>query len=248
MLPRFLGEIDAAAGSARLDRDEARHLSQVLRLAAGDEVAVFDGAGHEFRARVERVSRDHADLALVEASAAAPESAVWLTLAQAALKGEKMDEVVRDATMMGVAAIEPLVTAHTAAHLKPGSVPERWRRIAIASAKQCRRAVVPSIGSGATFDDWIARDVAEVKLILVEPSSAEVAASAEDAEAGLEKRGRAPFSATLLVGPEGGWSADEIERARRAGYRPLTLGRRTLRADVVPVIAIGVLQYLWGDL
>ena len=270
MLPRFLGEIDADAGSARLDADEARHLSQVLRLGAGDEVAVFDGAGREFRARVERVSRDRADLALVEASVAAPESAVRLTLAQAALKGDKMDEVIRDATMMGVAAIEPLVTAHTAAHLKPGSAPERWRRVAVASSKQCRRAVVPSIGSGLTFNDWIARDVAEVKLILVEPSAVDPSAAAAEtagrdmhaaesagrvAQAGarpvvpvLEKRRQTPSSATLLVGPEGGWSAEEIERALGAGYRPLTLGRRTLRADVVPVIAIGVLQYLWGDL
>jgi len=242
MLPRFLGEIDAGTGRARLDADEVRHLSQVLRLGAGDEVAVFDGAGREFRARVERVSRDHADLALVEESAAAPEPAVRLTLAQAALKGDKMDEVVRDATMMGVAAIEPLATAHTAAHLRPGGAPERWRRIAIASAKQCRRAVVPSIGAGLTFDDWIARDVAEVKLILVEPSAAAAGSP------GLERRGQSPVSATLLVGPEGGWRADEIDRAGRAGYRPLTLGRRTLRADAVPLVAVGVLQFLWGDL
>jgi 16S rRNA (uracil1498-N3)-methyltransferase len=248
MLPRFLGAIDVASATARLDDDEARHLSQVLRLRAGDEVTVFDGAGREFRARVERVSRGGADLALLDESAAAAEPAIRLTLAQAVLKGDKMDDVVRDATMMGVAAIEPLVTAHTVAHMKPGGAPERWRRIAVASAKQCRRAVLPSIGAGMTFDDWLARDAAHVKLILLEPAaeSAENRATEYTENAGLKKE--APGSASLLVGPEGGWSADEIERARRAGYRPLTLGRRTLRADAVPVVAISVLQYLWGDL
>src|SRR5580765_1128156 len=146
MLPRFLAQsIDVDAGVARLSDDEARHLAQVLRLAAGDEVAVFDGAGREFRARIDRVSRDGAELRLMEQMPSAPEPAVRLTLAQAVIKGEKMDDVVRDATMMGVTAIEPLLTEHTAAHIKAGRAPERWRRIAISSAKQCRRAVVPAI-------------------------------------------------------------------------------------------------------
>jgi 16S rRNA (uracil1498-N3)-methyltransferase len=246
MLPRFLGAVDAASAKAHLDADEARHLSQVLRLGAGAEVIVFDGAGREFRARVDRVARDGVELSLLHESATAAEPAVRLTLAQAALKGDKMDDVVRDATMMGVAAIEPLVTAHTAAHMKPGGAPERWRRIAIASAKQCRRAVLPSIGEGRTFEDWLACDGAEMKVILVEPGVARPGATpAVDA---ADLRGRAPRSAALLVGPEGGWSGDEIQRAVRAGYRPLTLGRRTLRADAVPVVAISVLQYVWGDL
>ena len=245
MLPRFLGAIDDASTTARLDADETRHLSHVLRLRIGDEVTVFDGAGREFRARVERVTRDGAELALIEATAAASEPAVRVTLAQAALKGEKMDDVVRDATMMGVVAIEHLVTAHTVAYLKPGSAPERWRRIAIASAKQCRRAVVPAIGRGMTFDDWLARDAAELKVMLVEPAAEAATATARDYAAFPENR---PESASVLVGPEGGWNMAEVARAIAAGYRPLTLGGRTLRADAVPVVALSVLQHRWGDL
>src|SRR6476619_3922980 len=127
MLPRFLADsIDADAGSARLGEDETRHLSQVLRLKAGDEVAVFDGMGREFRARIERIARDGTELRMIGEIAAAAEPAVRLTLAQAVVKGEKMDDVVRDATMMGVTTIEPIVTEHTAAHMKPGRAPERW--------------------------------------------------------------------------------------------------------------------------
>jgi 16S rRNA (uracil1498-N3)-methyltransferase len=242
MLPRFLAEsIDANAGVAHLSDDEARHLAQVLRLAAGDEVAVFDGAGSEFRARIERVSRDGADLRLLEQLSSAPEPAVRLTLAQAVIKGEKMDDVVRDATMMGVTAIEPLLTEHTVAHIKAGRAPERWRRIAVASAKQCRRAVVPVIGPGTAFAEWLARDLAEMRVLLVEPSAA------------VEGRpvstlgGSRPATASLLVGPEGGWSAAEVRAAADSGYVPITLGPRTLRADAVPVVAIGLLQFLWGD-
>ena len=243
MLPRFLADaIDANDGTARLGGDEARHLSQVLRLGVGDEVAVFDGAGREFHARVERVARDAVEVRLIAEAQAAAEPAVRLTLAQAALKGEKMDDVVRDATMMGVSAVEPLLTANVAAHLKAGRAPDRWKRIAIASAKQCRRAVVPSIGTGMAFADWLAADRSALRLILVEPS-----ASVEGRAPG-SLAGTRPDSASLLVGPEGGWHADETASALRAGYVPLTLGRRTLRADAVPVVAIGVLQSVWGDL
>ena len=243
MPPRFLADsIDLASSTGHLSADEARHLSQVLRLDTGDEIAVFDGAGREYRARVERVARDGADVRLTDDVDAAPEPAVRVTLAQAVLKGEKMDDVVRDATMMGVSAIEPLITEHTAAHMKAGRAPERWRRIAIASAKQCRRAVVPSIGVGSSFTDWFAGDRAVSRLLLVEPSAA------AEGHPLSTLGGDRPPSASLLVGPEGGWSEAEIDAAVRAGYVPITLGRRTLRADAVPIVAIGLLQFVWGDL
>jgi 16S rRNA (uracil1498-N3)-methyltransferase len=242
MLPRFLAAIDAASATARLDEDETRHLTQVLRLAAGDAIAVFDGEGHEFRARVETIARGAAIARILEPLNAAAEPAVRITLAQAALKGDKMDEVVRDATMMGVAAVEPLVTAHTVAPLKAGRAPERWRRVAIASAKQCRRAVIPRIGEGLALADWLTRDRASARLILVEPSAG------VEGHALATMQGARPADATVLIGPEGGWSAPEIAAALGAGYVPITLGRRTLRADATPIVALSILQYLWSDL
>jgi 16S rRNA (uracil1498-N3)-methyltransferase len=243
MLPRFLAEsLDIEAGIARLSADEARHLAQVMRIEVADDVAVFDGAGREFRARVERIGKDGADLRLLDEFPAPPEPAVRLTLAQAVIKGEKMDDIVRDATMMGVKAIEPLVTEHTAAHMREGRAPERWRRIAISSAKQCRRAVVPAIGPGLPFEEWLARDAAEMRILLVEPSAA------VEGHPVSTLGGSRPASGSLMVGPEGGWSVPEIEAAVRAGCVPITLGRRTLRADAAPIVAIGVLQFLWGDL
>ena len=246
MLPRFLAaDLDPVAGSASLSSDEAHHLTHVLRLRFGDEISVFDGNGREYRARIERVTRDGAHLRLLEEITAAPEPAVALTLAQAVLKGERMDDVIRDATMMGVAAIEPLVTEHTSVRMKAladGRGTDRWRRIAIASAKQCRRAVLPVIGQGTEFSEWILQDNGQLRLILVEPTPT---VSGHPVSTLTAER---PPSATLIVGPEGGWSGAEIELAVGAGWTPITLGRRTLRADAVALIAIGVLQYLWGDL
>ena len=245
-LPRFLAAaLDPASASASLSSEEAHHLTNVLRLRAGSEILVFDGNGREYRARIERVTRDGAQLKLLEETTSASEPGVPLTLAQAILKGDKMDDVVRDATMMGVAAIEPVVTEHTTVRLKTladGRAAERWRRVAIASAKQCRRAVLPPIGKGTEFTDWLLQDAAELRLMLVEPTAA-----IEGHPLSTVSTAR-PSSATLLVGPEGGWSAAEIEAAVRVGWIPITLGRRTLRADAVAIVAIGVLQFIWTDL
>jgi 16S rRNA (uracil1498-N3)-methyltransferase len=246
MLPRFLAtDLDPASNTASLSAEEAHHLTHVLRLRFGDEIAVFDGNGREYRARIERVSRDGAHVHLLEEISPAPEPVVRLTLAQAVLKGDKMEDVVRDATMMGVAAIEPVVTAHTTVRMKAlteGQASDRWRRVAVASAKQCRRAVLPVIGSGTLFDEWILQDTAEMRLMLVEPTVS------VEGHPVTTIQGQRPGSATLMVGPEGGWAPEEIEIAVRAGWMPITLGRRTLRADAVAIVAIGVVQFLWADL
>jgi 16S rRNA (uracil1498-N3)-methyltransferase len=246
MLPRFLAtDLDPASNTASLSAEETHHLTHVLRLRFGDEIAVFDGNGREYRARIERVSRDGAYVHLLEEISAAPEPVVRLTLAQAVLKGDKMEDVVRDATMMGVAAIEPVITAHTTVPMKAlteGQASDRWRRIAVASAKQCRRAVLPVIGNGTSFDEWVVQDTAEMRLMLVEPSGS------VEGHPVTTIQGQRPNGATLMVGPEGGWASEEIEIAVRAGWMPITLGRRTLRADAVAIVTIGVLQFLWADL
>ncbi len=245
-LPRFLAsDLDPIAGSASLSADEAHHLIHVLRLRFGDEISVFDGSGREFRARIERVTRDGAHLLLLEEISAAPEPAVRLTLAQAVLKGDHMDDVVRDATMMGASAIEPLLTERTivrARGLADGKAADRWRRMAIASAKQCRRAVLPIIGGGTELPNGFFRTTPSGSCC----SSSRLRPPRHAPSASLPRD--LPATATLLVGPEGGWSPQEIDRRPGAGYVPITLGRRTLRADAVTVVAIGVLQHLWGDL
>jgi 16S rRNA (uracil1498-N3)-methyltransferase len=243
MLPRFYAP-SAAPGEAIVDLppDEARHLSRVLRLRAGARIGVFDGRGREFLAEVESVSRDGARVRLLGPGEPAPEPSVRLTLVQGVLKGEHMDAVVRDAVMMGVAAIQPVATAHGQVRLDAlarGAGAARWRRIAVASAKQCRRAVVPDILPPREFAALAADASADLRVLLVEPA----AAGAGDASA-LRALPR-PRAADLAIGPEGGWAAEEIETAVAHGFVPVTLGARTLRADAVPVAAIAVLQFLW---
>jgi 16S rRNA (uracil1498-N3)-methyltransferase len=243
MLPRFyVPHLDSAVRETAMPADEANHLTRVMRLGVGDEIAVFDGRGHEFRASIERAARGKVLIQLVEPIEPAPEARVPITLVQALLKGDKMDDVIRDATMMGVAAIEPIVTTHTIARGRR-SESDRWGRVAIASAKQCRRAVVPTIAATGEFGEWLASSAHGLRLILVEPSAAD--AQIESLHV-LENH--AAGSLALIVGPEGGWTPEERAQADAAGCLAVTLGALTLRADAVAVAAMAIARFALKDL
>lgn len=256
----FAPSLDAGDETVALPRDEADHLTRVLRLGVGDTVAVFDGRGNEFLGRVTAAARRDVRVQLLSRLDAAAEPHVALTLVQAVLKADKMDDVVRDAVMLGVAAIQPIVTTRTettvATLLKAARV-DRWRRVAVASVKQSRRAVVPDVRLPLSFDTFLDEPPQALQLMLVEPDP-ERASGALPLERAPDplpveslsalQRQPTPADAAVLVGPEGGWTADERAAASVRGVRLATLGHRTLRADAVPVAAISVLQFLWGDL
>ncbi len=235
--------LDPGDETVALLRDEAEHLTRVLRLGVGDSVAVFDGRGGEFMARVVSAIGRDVRVQIVSRLEPAAESGVALTLAQAVLKGEKMDDVIRDAVMLGASAIQPIVTKRsetTVAALIKGARLERWRRVALASVKQSRRAVLPEIRMPLTLETALKEPPAALELMLVEPSAS---VSVEPMSA--LRQAPVPEDATLYVGPEGGWAVEECAAAAERGVRLISLGPRTLRADAVPVAAISVLQFLW---
>jgi 16S rRNA (uracil1498-N3)-methyltransferase len=234
--------LDVGDDTVTLPREEAEHLTRVLRISSGDTVGVFDGRGHEFLARVVSVEKRDVRVQLLSAVAGAAEPAVAVTLVQAVLKGDKMDDLVRDAAMLGAAALQPIVskrTESTVAALMRGARLHRWRRIVLASVKQCGRAVLPEVRTPLTFVDWLGEPRPDLTLMLVEPS----ASSGETL--GWLRQHPSPADAAVVVGPEGGWTEEELAAARERGLRLVTLGRRTLRADAVPVAALSILQFLW---
>jgi 16S rRNA (uracil1498-N3)-methyltransferase len=230
-----------------LPQEEGEHLTRVLRLKPGDALRVFNGRGSEFDGIVDEAGRGGVRVRIHSVAEPAPEPRVAITLAQAVLKGDKMDDVVRDATMLGVAEIQPVITARTEvtrAALARGARRERWERIAISSAKQCGRAAVPRVFEPINFDELVeslGRMLLPLPgLMLVEPSAAFETTPASELDLSPQR------GATVLIGPEGGWSASEIERGASV-CRLITVGARTLRADVMCVVALSAFFTMWRE-
>jgi 16S rRNA (uracil1498-N3)-methyltransferase len=233
---------NSTARTVTLASDEARHLRDVLRLKAGDEVYVFDGRGREFRCTVSNSKRDLAELRIdAKVEPAKPESQLQLNLCVALLKGEKFDLVVQKATELGVKKITPLITRYADIHLRDATDANkrvaRWQRIALEAAKQSGRAFVPEISLPETFEAALAVDGLGVMFAERDGETLEL----------LTKQA-APSSVTALVGSEGGWSDDEIESARARNFHVITLGGRVLRAETAAITMTALLQHLFGDL
>jgi 16S rRNA (uracil1498-N3)-methyltransferase len=248
VLPRFFApdagrDALSAEPVVALPEDESTHVARVLRLAVGDSIRVFNGAGNEWRAEITEIAKHRVMVTLHEPIAPAAEARIPIVLAPAVLKGDKMDDVVRDTAMLGVASIQPLVTERTeisvAALVRSNRV-ERWQRIAISSCKQCGRAVVPRVCEPQSFVSWIAAPRDGLCLMLVEPGAASDTQDVRDVDE--------PESAEIVVGPEGGWTEREVRAAQDAGARLVTLGALTLRADAAALVALTALRTVWRDL
>ena len=203
-------------------------------MAAGDAIGVFDGAGREWHARIHRLDRHVVEVDLLDAVTPVAEPSLAVTLAIGYLKGDQMSTVVRDATALGVARIVLLATSHVAvpAAARQGSVVDRLTHIAASSSAQCGRAVVPEI-DGVTPLDALLDDARwpGTRVVCVEPALAGAAEGLVPWPGGGDR-------VTLFVGPEGGWSTDELARFRAAGAFALSLGPRTLRAELAPTVAL----------
>jgi 16S rRNA (uracil1498-N3)-methyltransferase len=233
-----------------LAREETAHLVNVLRLRAGAEVFVFDGAGREFRCIVAaargRAGRTTLEV-VQEVEPQRPESPLALTLAVALLKGEKFDLVVQKATELGVVRIVPVVTARGDVRLRAEGEADarvaRWQRLALEAAKQSGRARAPTVSAPLALESLLTSeaDISSARLFFTERDGGGLL---ETINSELARS----FSLTALVGPEGGWADEELAQARAAGWQLVTLGGRTLRAETAAIVVTTLLQHLCGDL
>jgi len=239
---RFVLGPDAIEGDrVRFDAAEAHHLARVLRLRAGAVVEAADGAGRVYTFRLEAVGAREARGVVVGEAAVKRESPCAITLAQAVLKGERMTWLVQKATELGVARIVPLQTARTVARAAGHEGRRRWERVAREAVKQCGRAVVPAIDAPRLFGEALAEAVGhDAVWLLWEGGGTPVAILAREA-------GR-PRRLWLFVGPEGGFSDDEVARAKAAGAALAGLGPRILRAESAGLAALALCQHRFGDL
>lgn len=228
-----------------LNPDETKHLRNVLRLETGDEVYVFDGAGREFRGEITSLSKSATIQITQEVAPSAAESPLQLTMAVALLKGEKFDLVIQKLTELGVSSLVPLMTKRADVRLRNEDDADRklirWRRIVLEATKQCGRARLLTLASPITFDEFIKCSRAEgERLMFAERDGAQLSTAVANQRTAAE--------VTALVGSEGGWTDDEIEQAREAGWQIVTLSGRIMRAETAAIACAALIQHRFGDL
>jgi 16S rRNA (uracil1498-N3)-methyltransferase len=225
---------DEAGSVVELEPAEAHHVLRVLRLRAGEPLALFDGRGSEWRATLLQAAGAAASVRLEERIVEpAVEPTLALTLYQCLLKPERMEWVVQKATELGVAALCALASERA----EPARTVrlERWRRISIEACKQSGRRRLPQLGLlhelpvPGSRAAWI-----------LDPSS--------PLPLGGRFAGEPPGEVWLAAGPQGGFTPGELERAAGAGWTPVGLGPRVLRADTAGVVAAAIALHRWGDL
>jgi 16S rRNA (uracil1498-N3)-methyltransferase len=212
--------------------DEFHHSVRVVRLREGEEVELFDRAGRIVRGTVETIGRDHARIA-AGAEVASRESPLQLHLAMAVIQLEKFELVLQKATELGVRSIVPLITDRVEIRKERyAGKNERWERIVFEAVKQSGRSVVPRVETPAPFAEVVARPGTKIVF---------------DADAPAQELGR-PSEVLLFVGPEGGWSEDELRLAHASGCVFQRLGPRRLRAETAAIVAASVITARFGDL
>ena len=220
-------------------------MRKVLRLAPGDAVTLFDDEGWEHQGVIRSYASQSGEIAIFKSSRPERESPLRVTLAQALGKGEKMDWVVEKATELGAAAIAPFLSSRTVPMLdRAGSEKRqaRWRKIALSAAKQSGRTKVPEILAIMDFPELVrAAWPCALKLLCWEGES-------QINLAQVRRETPRADSLLLLIGPEGGLSADEVAEAARYGFQSIGLGKRILRTETAALVALSLAQFLWGDL
>ncbi|MFN9369275.1 MAG: RsmE family RNA methyltransferase [Planctomycetia bacterium] len=233
MSERFFVATPPHAGRAELHGDEARHLARVLRAAVGDEVRLFAGNGVEWPARVLRIGRDTVELETGTAIPDPARSGPAVTIAVALPKGERQKWLVEKITELGVERLIPLATTRGVAEAT-GAARARLERTVIEACKQCGRNRLLDVATPRSVTDLLAGAPADARLLIADPHGMPL-------DATVAAHGAAAILG--LVGPEGGFTADELSAATGAGGTPVSLGQHVLRVETAAVALAARLAY-----
>jgi 16S rRNA (uracil1498-N3)-methyltransferase len=242
----FVERIAATEGYLTISGPEARHITRVLRMGPGDRLLLIDRTGLRFQALIESAGRKELTVLLEKSLPTPPSSPLRIVLGQALLKAKPMAYLIQKTSELGVDMIRPFISRRTVVRAmapKSENSTRRWREIAIAASKQADRSGPVEIQPTVSFETILRHPVADntLKLVLWEGQEA----------GGLKttlKTPSCPKAVMALVGPEGGFSREEIRCAEESGFVPVSLGRRILRAETAAIAMAAILQYEWGDL
>jgi 16S rRNA (uracil1498-N3)-methyltransferase len=236
----FLKKNSIKEGTAVITGSEARHVGRVLRRGVGDRLDLLDEDGWEYQAVITAKTSQRVEVRLLAKNPPRKPSSVKITLGQAVPKAHKMDYIVQKATELGVSSVIPFYSSRTGPRLTDERLQKkchRWQKIALEATKQCGRSDVPTVETIVTFEEIINKRYNNVlKIILWED---EKNRRLKD----VLQNSKQWKNIILLVGPEGGFTAEEIEGARKRGFISASLGRCILRTETVGLYLLSVLHY-----
>jgi 16S rRNA (uracil1498-N3)-methyltransferase len=239
-IPRiYIDQALAITESVLLNESVSHYLSKVLRMQEGRELIVFNGQGGEYSAQIKEVGKKQVSIQVNQFTEDNRQSPLELHLAIGVSRGERMDWVLQKATELGVTRIIPLITERTEVKIKGEKQDKKmqhWQQIIVSACEQCQRNLLPLLQEPQLIDDWLKTVSTDYRFVLHHRNHQSLSKST------------APKSVTLLIGPEGGLSEEEIILAENEKFQSLRLGPRVLRTETAPVAAISLVQYLWGDL
>jgi len=219
----------------------AYHVARVLRLRAGAPIVAFDGSGKDFHCEILAIEAERVRIRVGSAAAGLPESPLCITLVQAVSRGERMDWTLQKATELGVRTIAPVLSARSVVRLDERQAAKKrrhWQAIVAGACEQCGRSIPPQIRAPQELAAYLAAAPRAGQRLVLGPGGPASLAGLASVGARVE----------LLIGPEGGLDDAELERAAQAGFAPVRLGPRVLRTETAGIVALAVLQALWGDL
>jgi 16S rRNA (uracil1498-N3)-methyltransferase len=223
--------------------DEAHHIIDVMRLKPSDTVVAFDGTGREYTGSIRSVSKGSVVIDILNTAESVSRAAERITLIQAIPKKAKMDYIVEKATELGVSAVVPVVTERTIPEWdepKRASCVRRWRKIALEASKQSSRIDIPSVSDIIDFKAYV--KVAAIDGLAIIPTLGGKVIGLREA-----LRGRRGRPVTVAIGPEGDFTQGEVDTARLAGFKPVSLGPRVLKSDTAGLAALAILGYELTD-
>jgi len=214
----------------------------VLRVRKGEWIAAADGRGTEYTISITSVLFDRIEGKVIKTSRGVGESPLPVILAQVIPKASRMDLVVQKATELGVESIVPLLASRSVARPSKASARvrmARWEKIALEAVAQCRRTRKPIISQPISLEDYLEEARGPLKLLLHHGRGARFL---------TELDVDSPTRVEVIAGPEGGFEPGETKACLEAGFTPVTLGPRVLRAETAGIAALALLQYRWGDM
>lgn len=242
----FIKPAELLKPTVAIDGSEMRHIKNVLRLKPGDPIQLFDGQGFEYEAVIQRFAADRVELKIIQKIPGTKESPVQIAVAQALLKEKKMDRLLRHLCELGLTQWIPFSSERSIPkpeETRMAARVARWNKIIKESSKQCRRARLPEINKTLAFEEVLDYGHAcDLMVVFHENESASLNSNLARAAA-LQ-----PRKILMIMGPEGGFSDQEITKARTAGCWIAGLGPRILRAETATIAAITLLQSHFGDM